>query len=210
MPSPEPFRLRIPHESPKTDIEHATNWRRVVDWDQRLAPTGRTRIGFIAPPSPVASVTFSNIPQTFNNLIMECNCECSGVAGTRRGIFIQFNGDTGANYWWQVVGSINGAAPISVSAAAATSATIGNCPGTTASRSGIASLRMLDYTASTSLGTPFFHTGLTENALWDTVDFVTFHGGVWHQHTDPITSLTVIPEVGNWIAPSTFYLYGEY
>lgn len=58
--------------------------------------------------APAATVTFSSIPQTFTHLrLMVTGLNSSGT--TVEGIFMQFNGDTGANYSWngiQNIGSV--------------------------------------------------------------------------------------------------------
>lgn len=211
MPNPEPFRLRV-SPSVANDAENNENWRRVYDWDQRLAPTGMTLIARVAianTNAPTNRVTFSNIPQNFHHLQLVNNVACSGAAGTRYNSTMQLNNDTSVNYSWQLVGSISGGA-VGVFVNSATTVTIGNHPGTTAGRSALVRVLIPDYSMSTSLGTPFNHQGLVENNCWDTNSWCTFAGGFVHPTTVPLTRIDLFTDTGNWIAPSTFCLYGIY
>jgi hypothetical protein len=58
-------------------------------------PVTYNNIGSYTMPSAAASYTFSNIPQTYTDLILVIK---GGVASAAGSLFVRFNGDSGNNY----------------------------------------------------------------------------------------------------------------
>lgn len=152
-----------------------------------------------------ASVTFSNIPNTYAHLeirFLSCNTDTanSGLGNVRCSGF--FNNDTTAtnyyNHWLDGNGS-------SVSAAAENSAKwIGSATRNSMIAPGMSIAQVLDY-ANTNKNK-------TTRALWgwennDANSNIRFVSGVWF-NTAAVTSITITPESGSFKPYSQFALYG--
>ena len=62
--------------------------------------------------SDLSSVTFSSIPQTYTDLVLVCSAQCGSGATSTNGdyrLFLNYNGDAGANYSHTRVYNSNGA-----------------------------------------------------------------------------------------------------
>lgn len=59
-------------------------------------PSTLTPIATIALTSSTSSITFSNLPQTYTDLVLVVNCGASVGAGDN--LYARMNGDTGTNY----------------------------------------------------------------------------------------------------------------
>lgn len=86
-----------------------------------------------------ATITFSSIPTTFRSLVLDWAFPVTNIAGAST-VAIQFNGDNGANYAYQVTDSLNAAISGSLATAQA-GIRIGIAPGTSSSASAITSGR---------------------------------------------------------------------
>jgi hypothetical protein len=153
--------------------------------------------------SNTASVTFSSIPSTYKHLQLRFNARGTRAAVDNR-VYVRLNSDTGSNYsQHNLIGS--GA---SASAAGAASQTYLDCRDVTGSSatsnifgSGIIDLH--DYSSTTKNTTARGVTGNDRNgsgtiALWS---------GAW-LNTAAVSTILVFPESDNWLAGSTFALYG--
>jgi hypothetical protein len=146
--------------------------------------------------SAVATVTFTNIPQNYNDLIIVSSMAGTGVDSTS----LRFNGDTGNNYSYTRIVS-NGTtittsreANISVIKTGTTSA-----PNITSADTIITNIN--NYSNNTT-----YKNSLSRSAATAWVgSFI----GTW-RNTAPITSITLLIETGspNLAAGSTFSLYG--
>jgi hypothetical protein len=138
------------------------------------------------------SITFSNIPGTYRDLVLISNITRATADGV---IQIQLNGDTGSNYsrvWMLGTGSGSGSSGTSTDAA----------------------YRMLSY--STRLSTvisqlfDYSATDKHKTMLWrgnDSGAEVNAMAGRW-ANTAAVTSLRVYSDAGNFASGSTFSLYG--
>lgn len=119
---------------------------------------------------------------------------------------VQFNADTGSHYLWQnnqahsaAAGPGNSGAPtisIEVGTMAAASATSGYVGGG-------------EFVVSNASGTTFKAVSAHSTTMDSTTDgFSGTYGGLWLASVQ-ISSITLFPLNGNFIAGSAFYLYGE-
>ena len=157
--------------------------------------------------APAASVTFGSIPSTFTNLLLVMTASSSAVA-ISDAIYMQFNGDTAANYgsatfFFNFGGTGNGG-----SAATATP-NIGQCGATTtfgAPSSGF-SIEIPGYA-----GTVFDKTASAKcMASVGNVSFVpnmTINGLVWKNTAAVVSILLGLVSAANFITGSVFTLYG--
>lgn len=155
-----------------------------------------------------ATVTFSAIPGTYRNLRLVFQARCNDAA-TAQGAFLQFNGDTAANYSRQFLSvqntSITGAQTISNSQGA-TVAFI-SCAGALANTSGTNVIDILNYSGTTFFKTAFGNSGAIDSATASGIRFFSFYG-LW-ANTSAITSILITPSAGSFIAGSVFDLYAQ-
>lgn len=155
----------------------------------------------------VASVTFSSIPQVFNNLTLVIMAR-SDLVNSVATMAIRFNTDTGANYnrtFFRVNGStqqngIGNAVNMGIIADIAGSTT-------TANYSGICTVSIPNYKTTT-----FFKTCVsTYTNVWNSLTLP--YTGIWSSswaNTNAISTITLLElSGGNFINGSAFYLYGE-
>lgn len=156
--------------------------------------------------SAAATVTFSSIPGTYSNLVLSYTAR-GDTAATSVGVALNFNGDTAADYNEQV-GFINNTfnsagnssgntafGPLGVPAATATS-----------KYAGTNKVEIYNYANTTffknvlGLQTLFANTTLGSGQFEESA-------GQWLS-TAAISSISIKPTSGNFIAGSTFQLYG--
>lgn len=148
-----------------------------------------------------ASITVS-VPSGFNYL--------QGVFTARKnsgggGAFcwMQFNGDTSAHYQWQnlvdTTASTSGASLVTIMQ-------VGLCAGASDTANYFATGTFtIGNASSTAVAKSYTsNSGLTCST---TTYYTSIHGGVWNQ-TSAITSVTLMPDAGSFIAGSSFSLYG--
>jgi hypothetical protein len=154
--------------------------------------------------SAVNSVTFSSIPQTFTDLQLLMSPRNS-ESGPQANYYLQFNSDSGANYAnRRIYGlngtvysdtgntSINGISAGFINANTSDSNTFSNC-----------SSYIPNYT-----NTSYYKSVSTDYVAPNNgTYFLGLSAGLWN-NTNAITSLTVIVNIYNLMANSTFYLYG--
>lgn len=152
-----------------------------------------------------ASVSFTNIPQTFNQLRLICMARTSRVFAFDT-LGFQFNSDTGANYTTLAYDNNNGTSntfanvsltrsePVVVAGASAAT----NCVG-----SGIVDIA---YYSNTTFFKNINGTSLLGSL--STTQFTRVGGGVW-SNTNAITSITIFStSSANFVNGSIFTLYG--
>ena len=153
-----------------------------------------------------ASVTFSSIPSGYSDLVVVTNAR-GDTASASTPVNIQFNGDTGANYD-RIDLQVNSKTNIN-SVVAQTSMTIGYAPAASAPAN-VADT--IEAQIASYAGTAFqkavnsvstLKTGTTTS----TINAVKSSG--WWRSTASVTSITVIPGAGNFVAGSSFSLYGR-
>ena len=157
-----------------------------------------------------ASVTFSNIPSGYQDLVLVVNGRVSDSAAAEH-LDLQFNGDAGSNYLWQQVnGNGSTAGANGNGSSAVTSLVPCNIPGATApsNDSGSCEISVPSYAATTfnkqvySVAGYRSATGSAGSTAW-------VGTGSW-ESTAAVTSLTATDDGGgNWNAGSTFAIYGR-
>jgi hypothetical protein len=168
--------------------------------------TTRTVVG-----SPVASVTISSIPGTYQHLMLVLEIRTDNAAANDS-LILRFNADaTAANYYTQYsVASAAANTVAEVLGAASTGILLNNAGvGNTGSAgNGHAVIFIKNYASTTMRRTvtyqSYIHGGNTTGLLKMTVG-----GGDWTNTTNAITSLTFLPNAGtNISANSAYELYG--
>lgn len=145
--------------------------------------------------SPAASVTFSSIPQTYKDLVLETQAVNS--AGVQH-VYARFNGDSGTNYS-QTYMTGNGSA---ASSGRDTSVDRMMVSLATNSVNGYGYASLMNYSNSSVNKTVLVDQGM---ASWG----IRPAAGLW-RNTTAITSITLNPDNGgtNFTAGSTFRLWG--
>lgn len=159
--------------------------------------------------SSLASVSFPSIPQTFDNLRLVVSAKSDGttVAGYDSAN-LRFNGVSTASYNWNSWFTTQGASTMTV--AGATSATgmqcaeIWNSHFASAGR-GIAVIDIPNYSDANNFKIIKSESSATDGGA---VGIQQTYTGCLNGATTAITSLTLLMNVGNFIADSTFTLYG--
>lgn len=163
---------------------------------------GRTLIASNVLAAMAASVTFSSIPGTYSDLLLQIIGRGTQSA-TSVAVRIRFNGDTGSNYDYSRenrFGSTQGAAAAFIEIGSIAAAT---APASTPSDLEISIPRYAD-TAwhHSAYCDQFLKTGTTGAAM-----FMQHSGGIWRSGA-AITSITALLDLGNYDVGSAFYLYG--
>jgi hypothetical protein len=142
--------------------------------------------------SAAASVTFSNIPQTYTDLIFVLNGSTSNAT---QNIRFQFNGDTGSNYsYTRVLG--NGSAASSERQSSITSGGVGDW----GTDRGMLSANIQNYSNTT--------TNKTVISRSSSEGYVSAYVSLW-RNTNAITSVTFLKNLGgDFTSGTTFTLYG--
>ena len=154
-----------------------------------------------------ASVTFSSIPSTYNDLKLVVSARGDGSA-TFGVINFKLNGDTANNYsitWIQ-----------SNSSSSVGSSRVSNTypdnnmelteSSATANTFGSLEIYIPNYNSTGSK--PFFDMGVTENNLATAGAAAIESGAHLYRGTSGISSITLTPSSGNFVQYSSFYLYG--
>jgi hypothetical protein len=153
-----------------------------------------------------ASVTFSSIPSTYNDLKLVVSARVD-AATTDTGLSTIFNSDSGTNYSWTAVLAYNGTNTFSNRSYGGLNVQVLQAVGANATASvfGCIELYIPNYT---STGTkPVFNLGVAENNSEATGNRI---GAVAGQYrgASGISSITLTPSSGNFVQYSTFTLYG--
>ena len=151
--------------------------------------------------SNTASISFSSIPSTYKHLQIR-----SISAGDQNvGVRCRFNGDTGSNYAWHEIaaGAGYGASVYAYNGTSQTSIQLldqqlGNSTNFNTNITDI-----LDYTSTNKNKTTRTLTGVRGGSG----GFIYFVSGLWI-NTSAVTSMTLYPFTGNFVANTTFALYG--
>lgn len=145
-------------------------------------------------------VTFSAIPQTYTDLVLEMSVISADYTGKYLGI--QFNGDTTTNYSYTL---IVGDGATAVSARDANSPYIYLSAYVSAMTSPvypmIGTAHIFRYTSTSILKTVVYRSGQSQSRTMNAV-------GLWRKSPEAITSIRLYATSGNMAAGTTFSLYG--
>jgi len=179
-------------------------------WDgaayNQVYPAGFAKINESVLVGTTASVTFSSIPATYRNLRLYVLCR-SDTAGVQTNLFMQFNGDTAANYDYQEMAGQQ-AATAAVESLAQIGIPMREMPaaGTTASHPAIFTIDIPWYASTTFLKLSINQSSWSNGTA--TGSLVTRNAmGRWRSSA-AITSIRLVPGAGSFIAGSSFALYG--
>ena len=158
--------------------------------------------------SAAASVTFSGLGTSaaaYKHLQVRVAARLDYMSSANIGeIQLRFNGDTGANYaWHSLIGYGTGAT--SQNGSSQTNISMSNVPygASTASMFSAAISDILDFSSTTKNKTVRTLDGVANSSDWR----VSLHSGGWFS-TAAVTSMTLAPNVGNFVTGSRFSLYG--
>lgn len=167
---------------------------------------GYTKISETVLSGTQASVTFSSIPQTFRSLRIETTTRGDFAAGSIAW-GLRFNSDASALYNFQQV-IINGTSVTASQAQSETRGYLGEISANTATAN-CASEHVT--TIHNYTGTSFFKQAISLMNMVTGVGASGLHvreiGTLWRS-TAAITSITLLPDSGNFVSGSTFSLYG--
>lgn len=147
-----------------------------------------------------------NIPSSFKHLDVFVYGR-SDNADTNEAVFWTFNGDSGANYQVAIF-TFSGGGTTSSTGGNDTKITAGNIPAATAPASYFSHVRasIANYTDTHGFKSLVAQGGLMR-ASTAANSFVIFDAGQWN-NTAAVTRITLVPQVGNFVAGSRFTLYG--
>jgi hypothetical protein len=155
-----------------------------------------------------SSITFSNIPQTYTDLVVKFSARDSADTGISGGL-LTLNGNTSTSYSRMLLRGSGSGTPISTSGTNGTN--LGGMANTDTSNAtstfGNSELYIPNYTSSNYKSISF--DGTQEDNSASTNVAQSFIAGLW-SNTSAITSITLTAPVGNWTQYSTFTLYGVY
>jgi len=157
--------------------------------------------------SSAASVTFSSIPSTYKDLILKTSIR-DDLSGTLSGLMtVQFSGDSATNYSGTLVDSNAGNA---TSARRSNDASVRlsyfgiNSTGSTSNTFSSAELYLPNYNSTTSK--PLQSDIVVEQN--DSTNYVVEARAALWRNTSAISSILCSLTTGNFVAGSSFYLYG--
>ncbi len=162
--------------------------------------------------SASSTITFSSIPSTFKHLQIRHIARTTN-ASTNGNMYLQLNGDTGANYaWHRMEGYATGTGSVGIASANAF-ATAGLMTGSQsiASAYGVGILDILDYSDTNKYKTIKTITGYDNNgngSAGNDQGYININSGLW-MSTNAVNSITItINGGGNFAQYSQFALYG--
>jgi hypothetical protein len=175
-------------------------------WDGTTATSAFDSLGVVVLTATTASITFSNIPQTYTHLQIRGVHRSTDSGASDVTLVAQFNGDTGSNYSYHRLYGYGSSA----SADAATSSSslaIGNVAtdGNTATVYTASISDILDYTSSVKHKTTKSLSGFDNNSNGS----VHVGSGSWRASSiTGITSILVKTSGSSFTAGTTISLYG--
>ena len=153
-----------------------------------------------------ASVTFSSLG-SYEHLQIRGGAHTDAAGAGYNAFYIQFNGDTGANYTSHYLRGYNGG---NISTSASTDSTYIFCglepgPGGDAQAYGSSMIDILDYRNANKNTTVCYSPGRAAGAGGSTE--VQTGSGLWDS-TAAVTSITLTPQSGNFQRGTAFTVYG--
>lgn len=158
--------------------------------------------------SSTASLTLSGIPQIFTNLRLVISAKSDGTsAAGYDAANLQLNGVSTGSYQWSTIWVAQGGAVSTTGATAQTSsqvAEVWNAHSGTQGR-GIATVEIPNYSDTNNVKG---FTSLVQASDGGTAGITQLYTGALSGSTAAVTSVSVLMGVGNFVADSTFALYG--
>jgi len=158
-----------------------------------------------------AFVTFGGISQVFTHLLLEVSAKGDNTGGTSGydNANMQLNGVTAGSYNWSTWYSTQGAG--SVSTAGGTSQTSMQCAAIWNSHfgsagRGIARIEIPNYSDTNNLKSFTGHSAASDGGAAGVMQL--YSGSLGGSNTAAITSIKLLMGTGNFVADSTFTLYG--
>jgi hypothetical protein len=153
-----------------------------------------------------STVSFNNIPQVFNHLKVLLSAR-SDASTNLVDVTLRFNGDSGISYWGETAYAQGPGTTQNALVFRASTEQLGIMQGASANANfcGENTFDILNYTNTT-----FYKTVKSNSSACTTLNstnVVRYSAFAWSS-TSAITSITVIPSSGNFVAGSIFFLYG--
>lgn len=199
--------------SPRARLTNSSSTSTVANWFGNqfvILPTGFESIATVSGTGASATITFSNIPSTYQHLQIRGIARSASTSGNYESTSFRFNSDSGSNYSGHyLIGSGSNAESY-----AWTSQTSGFGAFTTTSNAlsnamAIFVVDILDYANSNKYKTVRTLNGFDNNGTGSSSynqGIVGLSSSVW-MSTSAITSVSVITNA-NWTTSTSFALYG--
>lgn len=156
--------------------------------------------------SSAASITFSSIPSTYNDLKFMISARGDSPSATGL-IRMYLNNDSGTNYsFTYILGNSSAASSTRYSSITVNNSISFNEATSTTSTFGSSEIYIPNYNSTSSK--PFFNINVTENnsSAADSADIKAVAS--LYSGTSGISSITLLTASNNFVANSSFYLYG--
>jgi len=156
--------------------------------------------------STTASITFSSIPQTYTHLQIRGISRCNRAVSFASSLQVQFNGDTGSNYWQYHYVYGDGASTGTGAGSLTTQALVGGSLGSSSTANTFATqvIDILDYRNTNKYKVIRSLDGNDTNGAGG----IYLNSANWNS-TSAITSLTIYPTVSfSFLQYSSYALYG--
>ena len=166
-----------------------------------------TKLGTVSLSGTQASVTFSNIPQNYTDLKVVISGRCDSTSGFPETVNLRFNGSSASEYTWRGLFSVT-ATPGSNGDTSVTLIRAGNVNSVaqTANTFSNTEIYIPNYAGSTNKSVSI--DAITEtNGSTDFTYSLIMNAGI-RNNPAAITSITLSLSAGNFVANSTFTIYG--
>ena len=186
-----------------------TNGKSSKLWDQTTFQSGMFALATVSLTTATSTISFDNIPSNYTHLQVRAMMRSNGSFAGTLDMWLRFNGDTGSNYSRHVLQG-NGTAAAAGGNITETRIPFGNAiPGalSTANTFGVAVIDILDYTSTNKNKTVRGLYGANDNTT-NTEYRIQLNSGLWYATPTAITSITLLPEVNDFVQYSNFALYG--
>lgn len=157
---------------------------------------------------PAATIVFAGIPQTYRSLVIVCRGRTDRVSEAQ-GCNMRCNADAGNNYTQVNMYTMIGAGPSRSGARWMGNASLGQVEAAN-SRANCFSTAMAYWHgyASATQEKYYLNFSIAVGNISVDNDVYLYHGGGHWGNVNAITSLTLIPALGNFVAGTTVALYG--
>lgn len=167
--------------------------------------TTYTYINKVQLASPASSITFSSIPATFKDLVIRFNAR-SDAAFSNQQLQHRFNGDSASNYWWMLARGTGGDASTNFGPSNTANGYGGLyiADSQTANFFATGEFYICDYTIASGKITSYYQTVSSND---NNPSYMNYTANIYSASA-PISSIQLFTPGQNFMARSTFYLYG--